>query len=1236
MSLQIRRDTEENLSAITPLPGEPLWSTDSQKLFVGNGLVAGGIEIGGGGSGDGYTGSQGTQGFTGSQGEAGYHGSQGADGFTGSSGSLGFTGSQGDAGFTGSEGFVGSQGIQGFTGSAGVDGEVGFRGSQGDTGFTGSKGDTGFVGSKGDQGYNGSRGDQGFTGSQGVDGYVGSKGDSGEIGYRGSQGVDGYTGSKGDAGYAGSQGIQGFTGSKGDQGYAGSQGDAGYVGSRGDQGFTGSQGDLGYTGSQGVAGADGDRYHTTSTTSFTLGNSGQVTVYTVDLNLDYSVGQNILLAFDGANVQRGTVVSYNPATGQLIFDKTKHSGSGTYANWEINLDGAVGIQGFTGSQGDTGFVGSKGDQGDLGFTGSQGDQGYAGSQGYNGSQGVQGDIGFTGSKGDQGYDGSQGVQGYTGSQGDIGFTGSQGVGGDVGDVGFTGSKGDQGIQGEFGYTGSQGIEGYTGSQGYTGSDGIQGEIGFTGSKGDQGFTGSQGEIGFTGSRGALNSNQDLFTTSTVQFNNLILSETGSGLGARSIRLGNDSFIGDSNVANGLQIQGFTNPSQGWIKFGNEYPIRRLGRAAGTGEPNVALTDADNPLIYEGQFRSAVLSVGTSTTAFSLPTTDGTIGQVLATNGSGSVFWATNPGAQGTTGFTGSQGDLGYTGSQGTQGDQGFTGSQGDLGYIGSQGDLGYTGSQGDLGYTGSQGDVGFTGSQGDLGYTGSQGALAINYLGAWSESVSYIADDAVRYGGSSWIYINATTATGNIPYVGSEWWAPLATGINYRGAYSDSFSFYPNDAVTHDGSSWIYVSASPSNGNTPFVGSTIWQPLALMGYVGSAGDVGFTGSLGDIGYTGSGADTGDITFSGVKIQGAGTEGESGYATIELVPDTDLYTINTSSGAFGNSGGQYLIIDPTSPQHIHIRAGGPIDEAPAQLILGGEKSNVTVRNQDNSYEENHYVTVNTESTTGTHYSWIFGDDGSLTFPDSTVQTTAGFTSDQNLNTDSDVIFNAIDIVQFETDPETEEPVEINLFSVAGGSLLLFDQAFPRIKGTEGQLLTADEYGNMNWADSEPITDQDADLNTTGSPTFDIVFAKTFYSNQDTAGQQSVALSTAVTPFTTSFDGFNFTTTPSTTIPVIRIEASAGAAYKFMILAKDQYGEGLYRRHALEMLAIVDEDGYVFETGYAEIFSDGSLGTFSVEYIDAIPPVDPETDPGTPAYAQLNYTSESGITEVSVTVSVTALY
>jgi hypothetical protein len=79
------------------------------------------------------------------------------------------------------------------------------------------------------------------------------------------------------------------------------------------------------------------------------------------------------------------------------------------------------------------------------------------------------------------------------------------------------------------------------------------------------------------------------------------------------------------------------------------------------------------------------------------------------------------------------------------------------------------------------------------------------------------------------------------------------------------------------------------------------------------------------------ANTGDITFNGVKIIGAGTASGDGYnnGTMELVPDATHGT------------DQYLIIDPTAPNHIHIRGGGTQDASQAQLILGGERNHVSL-------------------------------------------------------------------------------------------------------------------------------------------------------------------------------------------------------------------------------------------------------------------------------------------------------
>ena len=84
--------------------------------------------------------------------------------------------------------------------------------------------------------------------------------------------------------------------------------------------------------------------------------------------------------------------------------------------------------------------------------------------------------------------------------------------------------------------------------------------------------------------------------------------------------------------------------------------------------------------------------------------------------------------------------------------------------------------------------------------------------------------------------------------------------------------------------------------------------------------------------------SGSITFNGVQIIGGGTASSDGLenGTINLVPDADQA---------GDD--QFLVIEPTqpgiqgAPGHIHLRAGGTIDESNADLILGGERNSLVV-------------------------------------------------------------------------------------------------------------------------------------------------------------------------------------------------------------------------------------------------------------------------------------------------------
>ena len=237
----------------------------------------------------------------------------------------------------------------------------------------------------------------------------------------------------------------------------------------------------------------GDRYETTSSTSLSISISSKS--LTVGTGLNYSPGQETIIAYDGSNFMTGTVTSYNSGSGALVANvSTIVGGPGPYSSWTVNLGGAAGP---TGSQG---------------TTGTQGVQGVQGVQGITGAQGIQGVQGATGTQGTQGVQGIQGTQGITGAQGTQGITGTQGAQGTTGTQGTTGSQGAQGNTGSQGTTGAQGTTGTQGIQGIVGTQGTQGVQGTTGTQGTQGIQGVQGIQGITGPSTTINATNNTTTT----------------------------------------------------------------------------------------------------------------------------------------------------------------------------------------------------------------------------------------------------------------------------------------------------------------------------------------------------------------------------------------------------------------------------------------------------------------------------------------------------------------------------------------------------------------------------------------------------------------------------------------------------------------------------------------------------------------------------------------------------
>jgi hypothetical protein len=145
--------------------------------------------------------------------------------------------------------------------------------------------------------------------------------------------------------------------------------------------------------------------------------------------------------------------------------------------------------------------------------------------------------------------------------------------------------------------------------------------------------------------------------------------------------------------------------------------------------------------------------------------------------------------------------------------------------------------------------------------------------------------------------------------------------------------------------------------DTYFVGSK-FPKFAKKGSIAvntTTGTINYLEPDGDwisVSASGGNANTGDITFNGVQI--------IGDSTMELLPDATIQT------------DQYLVIEPTGPNHIHVRTGGTIDESAADLYLGGERNNVFVSDTNSS------VGISTKQLESVYTYWNFNTSSNTEF------------------------------------------------------------------------------------------------------------------------------------------------------------------------------------------------------------------------------------------------------------------
>lgn len=239
--------------------------------------------------------------------------------------------------------------------------------------------------------------------------------------------------------------------------------------------------------------------------------------------------------------------------------------------------------------------------------------------------------------------------------------------------------------------------------------------------------------------------------------------------------------------------------------------------------------------------------------------------------------------------------------------------------------------------------------KGQDGAPGTNGADALwNYTGEYNGGASYAVGDIATYDGQLWYRYNANGGNvGDTPSPGL-WNLLAAKGADGSGSADIAdFVFTEVDefesSISLPGDKRIRIEAGADSDLYITAGDDIFIETLGEGddiHLNAADDIRFStandlnenptihswrmDSEGKFQLPGAGYIENPIASSGDGYD---------YDTIKLVPDWNVLNSNNQD--------QYLIIDPTNPNHIHIRAGGIQDASTAHIFLGGERNNIEI-------------------------------------------------------------------------------------------------------------------------------------------------------------------------------------------------------------------------------------------------------------------------------------------------------
>ena len=633
----------------------------------------------------------------------------------------------------------------------------------------------------------------------------------------GPAGPAGAAGAAGVAGPVGPQGPMGLTGATGAAGPQGPQGVAGPMGLTGPAGPAGAAGGAGPGGPAGPQGAPGMVYQ---------GNYSSVTNYALgDVVLWQGTSYTSLVAGNHGNTPSASPGQWGVLSPQGPVGATGATGAAGPVGPQ-GLPGSVGPPGAQGSQGVQGIPGQAGAQGLTGATGAQGLQGPMGPQGVAGPVGMsfQGTYSST-----VNYAVADGVM-YNGSGYVSLVAGNQGNTPDL-------SPGQWALF-------ATGAPGATGATGAAGAQGLQGPVGPQGPAGATGATGATGPQGpavanYTGNYGST-TNYGLHDAVSYQgstYISLVAGNVGNVPDVSPLQwalLAAQGPVGATGAAGAAGAPGATGPAGTAGAVGRQGPPASfvggwlVGQSYGVGD---AVSYAGSSYI------ALVANVGRQ------PDVSPVYWGVLALAGSVGPAGATGAtGLQGPTGSPGPQGVAGPAGAAGVVGPVGPAGAQGAAGPAGPTGATGATGAAG-LVYRGGYGSTTNYGLNDGVTYLGSSYiSLAANNVGNAPDASPALWGLLAAQGAAG--VAGLVGATGQVGPQGNAGAAgapgpqgPVgAAGMTFRGAWSVGTSYAVNDAVLFGGAT--YIATSSAAGLEPDLYPAAWSVLAQQGSAGPSGPAG--------------------------------------------------------------------------------------------------------------------------------------------------------------------------------------------------------------------------------------------------------------------------------------------------------------------------------------------------------------------------------------------------------------